>query len=297
MDEHATPTSRAALLARAEVDRSPSDLGGDRALMGIQSCKRQPPIRSRIWAVLVGCLMIVASAGASLPAEFAQAVVEFSLCDGELLLGSLAELSQTGPLGDEYYWLNSTAAPPRLQEKEDPAGQPSTPLEVVRLPGPEALCDIAGDWERLDALSRPRTPFSSPLWNSLWWKHYRRSDLLRKDELLVLAVRSSDGQVVAVAPMFKRSWPAIGPARWRVIQFFGADASITELRGVVCAPENRAMALDALKAYFRDEYRDWNLISVGRRTTRAVATSGCPDPGRRTSLPAELLRHPACELV
>ena len=204
--------------------------------------------------------MVVASAGASLPAEFAQAVMEFSLCDSELLLGSLAELSQAGPLGDEYYWLNSAAAPPRLQDTEDPAGQPSAPLEVVRLPGPEALCDIAGDWERLDALSQPRTPFSSPLWNSLWWKHYRRSDLLRKDEPLVLAVRSSDGQVVAVAPMFKRSWPAIGPARWRVIQFFGADASITELRGVVCAPKNRAMALDALKAYFHDEHRDWDLI-------------------------------------
>ena len=76
--------------------------------------------------------------------------------------------------------------------------------------------------------------------------------------------------------MFKRSWPAIGPARWRVIQFFGADASITELRGVVCAPKNRAMALDALKAYFHDEHRDWDLI---RRTARNPSSGNLGMPG------------------
>src|SRR5260370_254453 len=57
-------------------------------------------------------------------------------------------------------------------------------LRVERLSGAEALERLAPEWEALDARVSPRTPFTSPLWNMLWGKHFRSDRLVVRDELL-----------------------------------------------------------------------------------------------------------------
>ena len=126
--------------------------------------------------------------------------------------------------------------------------------------GPAAIQEIAAEWEQLDALSVPRTPFSSPAWNTLWWKHYRRQDSVAVDEFFMHTIRAPDGRLVAVAPLFIREYRPFGFVRFRFAQFFGADSSITELRGLVCAPDDQPAAVAALAAFFQDQYRSWDLL-------------------------------------
>jgi CelD/BcsL family acetyltransferase involved in cellulose biosynthesis len=133
-------------------------------------------------------------------------------------------------------------------------------MSVSRVADPAAIEEIAAEWERLDALSAPRTPFSSPVWNTLWWKHYRRQDSVAVDEFFVHTIRAPDGRLIAVAPLFIREYRAIGFVRFRVAQFFGADSSITELRGLVCAPDDQPVAVAALTEFFRDKYWSWDLL-------------------------------------
>ena len=133
-------------------------------------------------------------------------------------------------------------------------------LKVERLSGPDALRSIERDWERLDVLTVPRSPFSSPLWNSVWWTHYRKQGILSRDEFFVHVVRAPDGALVAIAPLFRRSWPGIGPLRLRFVQFFGADAAITDIRGIVCAPENEEIAWHALRQHFQNTSSQWDIF-------------------------------------
>jgi CelD/BcsL family acetyltransferase involved in cellulose biosynthesis len=125
----------------------------------------------------------------------------------------------------------------------------------------EDIDTIRDEWEALDAATMPRAPFSSPTWNRMWWKHFHKDTRWVKDEFLLLTVRSAGNELVAVAPMFKRSFPSFGPVRARFIQFFGADSSITELRGLVCAARDQNDIATAVGAYFRDAYAAWDLLS------------------------------------
>lgn len=227
--------------------------------MNVRSGDRRLPSKS-IWILLLTSVMVVISAGGSWPAELAQAVIEPPFWENEVMLWNFAEVSQACLPYEDPLWLCAARQPAPAQHDGEEIQRDCRPLEVVKLSGPEALADIAADWERLDRLMRPRTPFSSVLWNSLWWKHYHKRGLLLADEFLVLAVRATNGQLVAVAPLLRRFCPAIGPVRWRMIQFFGADASITELRGVVCAPDDQKMVLGALETHFRQAYREWDLL-------------------------------------
>ena len=133
-------------------------------------------------------------------------------------------------------------------------------LSVNRLTDPAAIQEIAAEWEQLDALSVPRTPFSSPAWNALWWKHYRRQDSFAVDEFFMHAIRAPDGRLIAVAPLFIREYRLLRFVRFRFAQFFGADSSITELRGLVCAPDDQPAAVAALAAFFQGQYRFWDLL-------------------------------------
>ena len=131
---------------------------------------------------------------------------------------------------------------------------------ISKLSDPTDIETLTAEWEELDSTTAPRTPFSSPAWNRLWWRHFRKNSLWVKDELLVLAVRSADTRLVAVAPFFLRRFPSFGPIRAQFIQFFGADSSITELRGIVSAPLDAISVSRALSDYLRDEFETWDFL-------------------------------------
>jgi CelD/BcsL family acetyltransferase involved in cellulose biosynthesis len=133
-------------------------------------------------------------------------------------------------------------------------------MRIAKLSGSEALADLRVEWEALDAQVFPRTPFTSPLWIGLWWNHLRRQRPLLRDEFFCHTVRDADGRLVAIAPLMVTVSPGFGPPWIRVVQFFGADSSITELRGVICRPEHQDKVIQVLVEYFRERQGEWDLF-------------------------------------
>ena len=133
-------------------------------------------------------------------------------------------------------------------------------LVVERLPSPEAFRSIEQEWEALDRSLHPRTPFTSPIWNRLWWKHFGEQRLALRDEFFSHVVRDQQGALVAVAPMVITHRPGIGMLGVRNLQFFGADANVTELRGPVCREDDQPEVVHALLAMFRERANDWDWL-------------------------------------
>jgi hypothetical protein len=168
-------------------------------------------------------------------------------------------------------------------------------LRVERLEGTDAFEALASEWEALDASISPRTPFTSPLWNILWWKHFRADRLSLRDEFIAYVVRDTGGKLTAVAPMMLTHRPSIGPVRIRTLQFFGADPNITEVRGLVCRPQDQADVIAVLTRCFQARERDWDWLDWGcvrdtGATRQRLAQSGAVErelqlPGYHLALP------------
>jgi len=140
------------------------------------------------------------------------------------------------------------------------------PLFSVRLPfkaervGEAALeGPLLAEWGALHERISPSMPFTSPSWNALWWKHHRSKRLLKRDELCLIVVRDARNALIAVAPMMSTWRPSIGPLRLHTLRFFGTDPNVTELRGMVCEPENEVPAIEAVRKCLKHEYphADW----------------------------------------
>jgi hypothetical protein len=62
-----------------------------------------------------------------------------------------------------------------------------------------------------------------------------------------------------VAPMMLTHQPAVGP-RIRRLQFFGADSSMTEIRGLVCRDGDQAAVIELLRDHFMAHAKEWDWI-------------------------------------
>jgi CelD/BcsL family acetyltransferase involved in cellulose biosynthesis len=134
-------------------------------------------------------------------------------------------------------------------------------LKVERLPGPAALADIAGEWDLLDRQISPRSPFTSSAWIMPWWKHFsRRRQLLFHDEFFGHVVRGDGGRLVGIAPLMRTSVPGIGPPALRMVQFFGTDPALTEIRGVISRAEDQTIVVQALVEHFLGRRDEWDVF-------------------------------------
>ena len=134
-------------------------------------------------------------------------------------------------------------------------------LIVERLPGPDALEDIAAEWDQLDRQISPRTPYTAPAWIIPWWKHlsrYRR--MVFHDEFFCHVVRGDNGRLIGVAPLMRSCVPGIGPPLLRIVQFFGADAALTEIRGLICRQEDQTRVVEALIEHFLARRGEWDVF-------------------------------------
>lgn len=116
-------------------------------------------------------------------------------------------------------------------------------------------------------------PFVTFDWALSWWKHLAESSRCVRDSLRVTAVRDRSGALIAVAPLMLTERPATGPVRVRVVQFFGADPNITELRGMLCLPGREREATLAVLEDLRaraGEY-DWIVWSGAPMSSAAEA--------------------------
>src|ERR1700722_14450707 len=78
-------------------------------------------------------------------------------------------------------------------------------LSVARIHSFEEVDQYKAEWEALDEQQFPRTPFTSPLWMTLWWKHFRRQGIKFRDSCYLHIVQDAEGRLVAVVPLM-RSW-------------------------------------------------------------------------------------------
>jgi CelD/BcsL family acetyltransferase involved in cellulose biosynthesis len=157
----------------------------------------------------------------------------------------------------------------------------------------EALAPILPQWEALAARMQPWSPFATPTWNALWWKHYSRRGLLRSDELFLQAVRGEDGRLVAIAPLLRWRSPAFGPLALHAIDFFGADPSITEIRGVICDPADQAAIVTELRQFLHRSGCRWDLLRWQGLRSLPPPVSGRGGPLQTGALPDYVLRLPA----
>jgi CelD/BcsL family acetyltransferase involved in cellulose biosynthesis len=155
------------------------------------------------------------------------------------------------------------------------------PLQVQQIADIGELERLAPEWDEIDAFSSPRTPFTSPMWNLLWWRHFRENRFWVRDELFVLAVRDESGRLVALAPLMRTLRPGWGPMRVREIQFFGAGTDLLEFRGMVCRPSYRDEAARVIHAYLLQRAGEWeSLLWCGVPAGEQVETLGQPRPYR-----------------
>lgn len=142
-------------------------------------------------------------------------------------------------------------------------------VEVVRTL--DGLLELENDWDDLQRKAG-HVPFTSFEWNVAWWRRLSRRRLLVEDHLAVRTIRSSGGELVAVAPLMLTELPARGPFRFRVLQFFGADPNITELRGMLCRPDVELESYDRLLQHLVGRSAEWDFILWGGIPPGPVAT-------------------------
>lgn len=86
------------------------------------------------------------------------------------------------------------------------------------------------------------------------------------DEFFCHIVRGDAGRLVAIAPLMRTFAPGVGPPLVRMLQFFGVDPALTEIRGVICAPEDQVPVIQALIEHFLVRRHEWDVFRwVGLR--------------------------------
>ena len=136
-------------------------------------------------------------------------------------------------------------------------------LRVTRLEKPDDIAVIAPEWDSLAELCHPQTPFIGRLWNETWWTHLRRRTAVSNDRFFHHVVRDACGRLIAVAPLMLTANPGIGAPLVRIIQFIGADPSLTEVRGLICRERDQQRVVVALMKYFLADRTRWDVIRWG----------------------------------
>jgi CelD/BcsL family acetyltransferase involved in cellulose biosynthesis len=121
-----------------------------------------------------------------------------------------------------------------------------------------ALLKLEKPWRALQEAAGC-LPFTSWEWNITWWRELSRHSVAASDRLFLRAIRSLDGELVGIAPLMLREYPARG-LRFRSLRFFGADPNITELRGPLCRPEHEGIVYDALLDHLLTRADDWTCL-------------------------------------
>jgi len=146
------------------------------------------------------------------------------------------------------------------------------------------LAALTPEWNALCATLPLQHPFAEPDWNLHWWRHLRARRLLIHDRLHAFVLRDAHGKLVAVAPMMISVRPGLGALGIKVLQFFGADPNITEIRGLICHPDDSDAALAALQTYLIAHRHLWDWIEwqgLSPEQARQLSSPGIEQPKAR----------------
>ncbi len=163
---------------------------------------------------------------------------------------------------------------PSLRFERERVAVNRSELRVQLLANPAELSALARECDELARSMHPRVPFAVSTWLELWWRHYSEQRMLVRDRFFVHTLRDEAGTLRAVAPLILTERPGRGPLRAKTLAFFGADKSITELRGMICAPELEGLAVRSLLAHVTSfgEQWDWFVWNGVRPDSEAYRT-------------------------
>jgi CelD/BcsL family acetyltransferase involved in cellulose biosynthesis len=170
------------------------------------------------------------------------------------------------------------------QEVRLPFCSAHLPFKAERVSEAALEGPLRAEWDALHARISPSMPFTSASWNALWWKYHRSNHLLKRDELCLIVVRDALNALIAVAPLMSTRRPSFGPLRLHTLRYFGADPNVTEIRGIVCEPENEVAAIEAVLKCVKREMpgADWIEWGALRKESWETASRTLPT-GARTS--------------
>src|SRR5712692_497342 len=127
----------------------------------------------------------------------------------------------------------------------------------------EEFLALAPQWQALVLASGTNLPFQTWEWSSSWWTHLREDGAGVRDVLRVCVVRNSAGKVVGIAPLMLTVRPSFGPLRLRILQFIGADPNITELKSLICHPDEAQQCYAAIQAHLAHTSSEWDWMEWG----------------------------------
>jgi len=134
-------------------------------------------------------------------------------------------------------------------------------LRVERIATMDALRGIGDEWTALSARVDDALPFTTHEWALSWWRHLRRESTWARDSLEVHAIRTAGGELVAIAPMMLTERPAVrGAPRLRMLQFFGTDPNLTEVRTMLVSRDWESAAVRALGAHLARRANEWDWV-------------------------------------
>src|SRR5713226_1884574 len=161
----------------------------------------------------------------------------------------------------------------------------------------EEFLALAPQWQALVLASGTNLPFQTWEWSSSWWTHLREDGAGVRDLLRVCVVRNVAGKVVGIAPLMLTERPSFGPLRLRILQFIGADPNITELKSLICHPDEAQQCYAAIKpllgvqsesAYVLALAPTWHQLKQGFRRNIKESLRHCYNSLKRDGLTFEL---------
>jgi CelD/BcsL family acetyltransferase involved in cellulose biosynthesis len=125
----------------------------------------------------------------------------------------------------------------------------------------EEFLALAPEWQALVLDSGTTLPFQTWEWSSSWWTYLREDGQGVRDVLRVCVVRNSAGNVIGIAPLMLTERPSVGPLRLRTLQFIGADPNITELKSLICHPDEAQQCYAAIQTHLAQTSAEWDWMN------------------------------------
>jgi glycosyltransferase involved in cell wall biosynthesis/CelD/BcsL family acetyltransferase involved in cellulose biosynthesis len=152
---------------------------------------------------------------------------------------------------------------------------PDLPLVIQEVATSNELQLLAEEWQDLFDRVPNALPFATHEWTAAWWTHLRRDSRRVRDSLRVFVVRTTAGEAIAIAPCLVTELRVFGLPLMRRLHPIGADKNLTEIRGMLVAPEREASAVAALSRHVGTEHGVDSVRWSGlRRTGDALANLG-----------------------
>lgn len=146
-----------------------------------------------------------------------------------------------------------------------PETSPAGPFRVETIADPESFRLIGPEWSELLAASGSDSLFLTWEWMFTWWRH-----LSGRRRLSILAVRSADGRLIAIAPLAIRPPDIARLAPFRTLEFLGTGTVGSDYLDLILRSGFERPALHALVDHLSAGTTMLDLAQIRKGTAPAL---------------------------